>query len=176
MKNNILMLIIFFLFINFFNIEAKTLSNEIFILNNNIIQNVPRTFLSFYENSNYNISLTDLVNAEWNNELKTNQSFYNGYWVKLKILNKSKDPDLGVHHHWNFEKKIIFKNSLGVINFPYLNSQSEGYTYRDDNRIWYNYRVQMPINEITEVYSYFRSYCYRFICSYQYDCWRRRLG
>ena len=74
MKNNILILIIFFLFINFFNIDAKTLSNEIYILNNNSIQNVPRTFLSFYENSNYNISLNDLVNAEWNNELKTNQS------------------------------------------------------------------------------------------------------
>lgn len=157
MKNNILILIFIFLFINFFNIEVKALSNDIYILNNNSIQNIPRTFLSFYENSNYNISLNDLVNAEWDNELKTNQSFYNGYWVKLRIMNKSKDTDLGIHHHWNFEKKIIFKNSLGVINFPYLNSQSEEYTYRDDNRIWYNYRVQMPINEITEVYSYFRS-------------------
>ena len=38
-----------------------------------------------------------------------------------------------------------------------MNLQNEEYTYRDDNRIWYNYRVQMPINEITEVYSYFRS-------------------
>ena len=74
MKNNILILIINFLFINFFNIEAKSLSNEIYILKNNSIQNVPRTFLSFFENSNYNISLNDLVNAEWNNELKTNQS------------------------------------------------------------------------------------------------------
>ena len=74
MKNNILILILIFLFINFFNIDAKTLSNDIYILNNNSIQNVPRTFLSFYENSNYNISLNDLVNAEWNNELKTNQS------------------------------------------------------------------------------------------------------
>ena len=74
MKNNILILIFIFLFINFFNIKVKALSNDIYILNNNSIQNVPRTFLSFYENSNYNISLNDLVNAEWNNELKTNQS------------------------------------------------------------------------------------------------------
>ena len=74
MKKNILILIFIFLFINFFNIKVKALSNDIYILNNNSIQNVPRTFLSFYENSNYNISLNDLVNAEWNNELKTNQS------------------------------------------------------------------------------------------------------
>ena len=74
MKNNILILIFIFLFINFFNIKVKALSNDIYILNNNNIQNVPRTFLSFYENSNYNISLNDLVNAEWNNELKTSQS------------------------------------------------------------------------------------------------------
>ena len=74
MKKNILILIFIFLFINFFNIKVKALSNDIYILNNNNIQNVPRTFLSFYENSNYNISLNDLVNAEWNNELKTSQS------------------------------------------------------------------------------------------------------
>ena len=58
MKNNTLILI--FLFISFSNTEAKTLSNDIYILNNNSIQNVPRTFLSFYENSNYNISLNNL--------------------------------------------------------------------------------------------------------------------
>ena len=64
MKNNILILIFIFLFINFFKIEIKALSNDIYILNNNSIQNVPRTFLSFYENSNNEISLNELVNAE----------------------------------------------------------------------------------------------------------------
>ena len=58
----------------FFNIDAKTFSNDIYILNNNSIQNVLRINLSFYENSNYEISLNELVNAKWKNELKTNQS------------------------------------------------------------------------------------------------------
>ena len=61
MKNNILILIFIFLFINFFNIEVKALSNDIYILNNNSIQNVVRINLSYYDNSNYDISLNELV-------------------------------------------------------------------------------------------------------------------
>ena len=39
------------------------ISNDIYILNNNSIQNDVRINLSYYDNSNYDISLNELVNA-----------------------------------------------------------------------------------------------------------------
>ena len=64
---------------------------------------------------------------------------------------------MGIHHNFNFEKKLIYKNSNEIKVYDFLDSENENYKYKERNRIWYDYKIIMPIGEITEVYSFFRS-------------------
>ncbi|NDB03404.1 MAG: hypothetical protein EBY38_07060, partial [Flavobacteriaceae bacterium] len=76
---------------------------------------------------------------------------------RIKVLNNSKQEKLGLHHNWNFEKKFIYKNNQLLRDFPFVDSEDRPYIYRTDERIWYDYKIQMPVGEITEIFSYFRS-------------------
>ena len=64
---------------------------------------------------------------------------------------------MGIHHNFNFEKKLIYKNSNEIKIYVFLDSENENYKYKERNRIWYDHKIIMPIGEITEVYSFFRS-------------------
>ena len=79
--------------------EEKT-----YYLKNDNYQNIPRSYFEFLENKNHNLTIKQLRNSTWSKELKTNQSYYDGFWIKLVIHNKTQTQNLGIHHHWNFEK------------------------------------------------------------------------
>lgn len=145
----------------FFNIssvfgQVKNDRNT-FVLETDNLQTIPRDYLLFLEGVSKDISFDELKNADWKNTMKTPQSFYEGYWIKVSIFNKSDAFEMGIHHNWNFEKKIIFNNSLGITIFPFLDYHNPDYKYRNENRIWFDYKIEMPTNEVTEVYSFFRS-------------------
>ena len=72
-------------------------------------------------------------------------------------MNNTKQEKLGLHHNWNFEKKLIYKNNQLLREFPFVDSEDRPYIYRTDERIWYDYKIQMPVGEVTEISSYFRS-------------------
>ena len=61
--------------------------------------------MKLYENpessafKNYDISYEELKNKEWKNELQSQQSMYNGFWVKLTIKNESSTSEMGLHHN-----------------------------------------------------------------------------
>ena len=120
-------------------------------------KNIPREYYSFLEGVNYDLSYKKLAEADWSPKLKTPQSFYDGYWVRIKVKNKTKEENLGLVHRWNFEKRIIYKNTGKIYSFPLVRSIYNSYTHRSEDRIWYNYKIIMPKNDLVEIYSYFRS-------------------
>ena len=52
---------------------------------------------------------------------------------------------------------MVYENKLGIKVFNFLDSEQKDYKYKDENRIWFDYKIRMPIGEVTEIYSYFRS-------------------
>ena len=57
-----------------------------------------------YEDSEYDLTVDELETADWRKELLTSQSYYEGFWVKIAVLNKTNNEILGIQHNWNFEK------------------------------------------------------------------------
>ena len=97
------------------------------------------------------------MKLDWSSKMQTPQSFYDGSWIRIKILNNSKQEKLGLHHNWNFEKKLVYQKNKLLREFPFVDSEDRPYTYQTDERLWYDYKIQMPVGEVTEIFSYFRS-------------------
>ena len=147
-------LLIIFVFLIF----QKTISAQIvYNLKTEELQNIPYRYFKFLENSNENLSIKELENSKFENNLNSVQSYYDGFWVKLSILNETNQTDMGIHHQWNFEKRVVYSNSIGTTEYDFLDNEFESYSYREENRIWFDYRLIMPKGEVTNVYSYFRS-------------------
>ena len=155
-SKSLLLIILLFNINSVFSSEDKS-DNDIFIIKDDRLRNIPRSYLKFLDNSNYDMSLEELKNSYWSNNLISQQSFYDGYWVKVKIHNLSSTSEMGIHHNWNFEKRIIYKNSMISKSFNFLDYNNDNYEYIDKDRIWYDYKINMPKGDITEIYSYFRS-------------------
>ena len=114
-------------------------------------------YMKFLEGLSYDISYEELKKGKWRNKLQSQQSLYDGFWVKIMIKNLSSTKEMGIHHFFNFEKKLIYKNSYGIKSYDFLDSEDDHYKYKDNDRIWYDYKIVMPIDGITEIYSFFRS-------------------
>ena len=64
---------------------------------------------------------------------------------------------MGIHHQWNFEERVVYSNSISSTEYDFLDNEFESYSYREENRIWFDYKLIMLKDEVTNVYSYFRS-------------------
>ena len=109
------------------------------------------------EGVSHDLTYNELVEASWSSKMQTPQSFYDGYWVRIKVKNKTNEKNLGLVHRWNFEKRIIYNNTDKIHSFPLVKSIQNNYTHRSKDRIWYNYKIIMPKDKLVEIYSYFRS-------------------
>ena len=121
------------------------------------LQNIPYKHFKFLENSNENLSIKELENSKFKNNLNPAQSYYDGFWVKLSILNETNQIDIGINHQWNFEKRVFYSNSIGSTEYDFLDKEFESYVYREENRIWFDYKLIMLKDEIINIYIYFRS-------------------
>ena len=130
---------------------------DIFTIHDGNPEIVQSKYMKYLEVPDHDISYNELKNSDWRNNLQSQQSMYNGFWVKIIIENLSSTKEMGIHHNFNFEKKLIYKNSNEIKIYDFLDSENENYKYKERNRIWYDYKIIMPIGEITEVYSFFRS-------------------
>jgi len=130
---------------------------KIYLITSEEQKSVPREYYSFLEGVSYQLTYKELAEASWASKMNNPQSFYDGYWVRLKVKNKMNEENLGLVHRWNFEKRIIYKNIYKIHSFPLVRSIYNYYTHRSDDRLWYNYKIIMPKDEIVEIYSYFRS-------------------
>ena len=125
--------------------------------NLNLGKKIPREYMYFLENVGYDANYDDLKRNKWTENLQDNDSFYNGFWIKVSVLNISSEDKLAFDHNSNYQKKIIVNNSKGIKQYDYLNITDSSYSYFDENRIYFDYKIYMPKGEITEVYNYFRS-------------------
>ncbi|MDG2196610.1 MAG: SpoIIE family protein phosphatase [SAR324 cluster bacterium] len=130
---------------------------KIYLITSEEQKNVPREYYSFLEGVSHQLNYKELAEANWTSKMNNPQSFYDGYWVRLKIKNKLDEVNLGLVHRWNFEKRIIYKNFEKIYSFPLVRSIYNNYTHRSEDRLWYNYKIIMPKDEPVEIYSYFRS-------------------
>ena len=130
---------------------------DIFTINDGNPEIVQRKYMKYLEVPDHDISYNELKNSKWRNNLQSQQSMYTGFWVKIIIENLSSTKEMGIHHNFNFEKKLIYKNSNEIKIYDFLDSENKNYKYKERNRIWYDYKIIMPIGDITEVYSFFRS-------------------
>ena len=110
----------------------------------------------YLEDMDETTSLSDLKKANWKSEIENIHSYYNGFWVKLVVLNQSDESDLGVRHWTTFEKKLYAVNSKGIQEYDYIKFDDDSYNFIGIDRIQFRYRIVMPINEITTIYSFYR--------------------
>ena len=148
-----------FLLICIFNFPSITiLADNFYIYNDTDKGNkIPREYMYFLENTSHELNFKDLKEKKWRDKLLDNNSFYNGFWVKVSVKNISSEEKLAFDHNSNYQKKIIINNSKGLKIHNYLKITDSSYTYFDEDRIYFDYKVLMPKGEITEIYNYFRS-------------------
>ena len=48
----------------------------------------------------------------------------------------------------SFEKKLIYINSLSENIYPFLDSTDEKYKHRDNDRIWFDYKIQVTLDKV----------------------------
>ena len=154
-KISLLSLLLIFIFI--ISSKANDDLGSVYQIMSEESKSVPREYYSFLEGVSHQLTYQDLSEAKWSSKMETPQSFYDGYWVRLKVKNKTNKENLGLIHRWNFEKRIIYKNTNKIYSFPLVRSMYNNYTHRSEDRIWYNYKIIMPKDELIEIYSYFRS-------------------
>ena len=88
-------------------VEYLFQEDKTYYFKNNNYQNIPRSYFEFLENKDHKLTIGQLKNSKWSKELKSNQSYYDGFWAKLVIYNQTQNQNFGIHHNWNFEKKLI---------------------------------------------------------------------
>ena len=112
--------LLFLLLIFSFTLSLKANNNlgKVYQVTSEESKNIPREYYSFLEDVSHQLTYKDLSKASWTSKMKTPQSFYDGYWVRLKVKNKTNKVNLGLVHRWNFEKRIIYKNTEKIYNFP----------------------------------------------------------
>ena len=118
--------------------------------------NIPTDHFEYLEGANEKASISDLEKADWKHEIGDVHSYYNGFWVKLTVLNKSGITNLGIRHWTTFEKKLFAVNSSGIQEYDYISFYDNSYSFMGIDRIQFRYRVLMPIDEVTEIYSYYK--------------------
>jgi len=150
---------IFFLLICILNFPFSTISAEnIYIYSDTEKGNkIPREYMYFLENTSHELNYKGLKEKKWSENLLDNNSFYNGFWIKVSVKNISSTEKLAFDHNSNYQKKLIVNNSNGLKINNYLKITDTSYTYFDEDRIYFDYKVIMPKGEITEIYNYFRS-------------------
>ena len=135
--------------------SSSNSTESVFILESDALQTIPRAFMLFSENLDEKASIVELQNEIWNKRLKTNQSFVDGYWVKVIIKNITKNASVGFNHNWNREKRIIVSYNSVAKEYPYWKFRSNpalGY-----GRILGQYNIQIPSGETVVIYNFFRS-------------------
>ena len=71
-------------------------------------------------------------------------------------MNKSDIDIIGISHFAQREKKLIIENNNIITDHDYI-SYDNNYTLFGNDRIHFNYKLNIPKNENTFIYSYFRS-------------------
>ena len=107
----------------FFYIINCTIIFSLYILSNSALGN-PYVYtgdskvlverFEYLEGLDENALLPALRESNWNNKIQNVQSYYNGFWVRLSVLNKTNEINLGVRHWTTFEKKLYAINSRGI--------------------------------------------------------------
>ena len=86
-----------------------------YVLKTDLLETIPPENLTFLEGVDHEVQFELLEKADWKKKLIQDQSLVEGYWVKFIIHNKLGSDEIGLNHNWNFEKRLIVKNSLGKV-------------------------------------------------------------
>ena len=145
-----------YLLIFLFLISSKSFSQEPYIITSESLEIIPNKHLSFLEGFDETVSFEVLESVEWSDRLLDAQSMVDGYWVRFVVKNILKTDKIGLSHNFNYEKKIFIKNSLGVDEFSYWRAGID--KHFEETHIGSEFRINIPKNEKTIIYNFFRNY------------------
>ena len=100
-----------------------TLGSNIYQLNDYSFDKIPQHYFQYLEGYSHDIDLQILSKANWDNNLRNQQSIVEGYWVKYIIINNSDFTDVGFFFNYNTEKKIVVDNSFGIKEYKLTNEE-----------------------------------------------------
>ena len=92
------------LFLNVF--PFFTLSGNIYQLKDDSFAKIPQHYFQYLEGYSHDIDLQVLSKANWKNNLQSQQSIVEGFWVKYVVSNNSNFTDVGFFFNYNTEKKL----------------------------------------------------------------------
>ena len=83
-----------------------TLGSNIYQLNDDCFVKIPQHYFQYLEGYSHDIDSRILGKANWSNNLQSQQSIVEGYWVKYTVSNNSNYTDVGFFFNYNTEKKL----------------------------------------------------------------------
>ena len=91
--------------------------------------NISTDYFEYLEGADEQANISDLKEANWKQNIDDIHSYYNGFWVKLTVLNKSGITNLGIRHWTTFEKKLFAVNSKGIQEYDYISFYENSYSF-----------------------------------------------
>ena len=104
--HSVILFILFLLFDTTLSFSQEKIDRPVYQLENENLQTIPHSYFQYLEGVDHTIPFKELKSGKWTNNMKTTQSFYDGYWIKIAVYNSTKNEVMGIHHNFNFEKKI----------------------------------------------------------------------
>ena len=102
----------FLLFNTTLSFSQEKIDRPVYQLENENLQTIPHSYFQYLEGVDHTIPFKELKSGKWTNNMKTTQSFYDGYRIKIAVYNNTKNEVMGIHHNFNFEKNWSTKINL----------------------------------------------------------------
>ena len=120
------------------------------------------THVSYFESKNrfwsgHTFSFADLEKAEWTDELKSQRSYYNGFWIRFEIYNDTNYEYFGIGHENLEEAYVYVAHRDNVEKHTYIHKEFtilESLTGAD---FYDNMKVRIPQQSSVTVYSWIES-------------------
>ena len=86
----VILFILFLLFNATLSFSQEKIDRPVYQLENENLQTIPHSYFQYLEGVDHTIPFKELKSEKWTNNMKTTQSFYDGYWIKIAVYTARK--------------------------------------------------------------------------------------
>ena len=154
----ILFLLCVMLFISF---VAHTKETLIITSKDQIKIDLP-TYVSYFESKNYfwsghNFSFSELERGDWTDQLKDQQSYYRGFWIRFEIYNNTTHEYFAISHE-NLEESIVYVAHRDTVEkHHYIHEDLSILDSFAGTDFYDNTKIRIPQQSSVVVYSWIKS-------------------
>ena len=109
---SVILVVLFLLFSTTLSFSQEKIDRPVYQLENENLQTIPHSYFQYLEVADNTIPFKELKSGKRTKNMKTTQSIYDGYWIKIAVYNNTKNEVMGIHHNFNFEKNWSTKINL----------------------------------------------------------------